>query len=333
MTTRQFTKTSPDKVNELFAKLFDTSDNAVKTRERLFAELKSELALLASLHEQYLFPVLRQNDETRDLVDDAINDNRETEALVAQLDGMPKNDAEFLKGLAGLRKVFQQHIRDDKNELLPAVLKVLGEEEARAVAEQVVDEMAQAEEAKRSEAEQKRLETRQDREQAENVQLIAEGMATTVRTGLEGAQDIASSVQDAVSTGVTAATELARRSTDHAMRFAALSRPEGWLPGQATDNLRTLARSGTAFASRVQDLSQEWFQMSQNRLQRNLDAWNALVRCRSVQDLVAVQTSLVRDNLEQTIENTRRVAELSAGLVDEAARTVERQVQRTDRAA
>src|SRR3712207_5940292 len=192
-TTKKFTQTSPDKLNELFAKLFDTSDNAVKTRERLFAELKSELALLASLHEQYLFPVLRQNDETRDLVDDAINDNRETEALVAQLDGMPKNDAEFLKGLAGLRKVFQQHIRDDKNELLPAVLKVLGEEEARAVAEQVVDEMAQAEEAKRSEAEQKRLETRQDREQAENVQVIAEGMATTVRTGLEGAQDIASS--------------------------------------------------------------------------------------------------------------------------------------------
>src|SRR3712207_578795 len=119
-TTKKFSQTSPDKVNELFAKLFDTSDNAVKTRERLFADLKDELALLANLHEQYLFPVLRNSQETRDLVNEAINDNKETQALLAELDGIPKNDAAFLKRLGDLRRVFQQHIRDDKNELLPA---------------------------------------------------------------------------------------------------------------------------------------------------------------------------------------------------------------------
>ena len=33
----------PAKANELFAKLSETSDGAVKTRERLFAELKADL--------------------------------------------------------------------------------------------------------------------------------------------------------------------------------------------------------------------------------------------------------------------------------------------------
>jgi hypothetical protein len=70
-------------------------------------------------------------------------------------------------------------------------------------------------------------------------------------------------------------------------------------------------------------MSQEWLEMSQNRLQKNLDGLNALVRCRSILDFVAVQRSLARDNLELTIENSRRVAELSARMVDETARTVQ----------
>ena len=41
-----------------------------------------------------------------------------------------------------LRRAFQQHIRDDRKELLPAVLKVLSDEEANVIAETVEDEMA-----------------------------------------------------------------------------------------------------------------------------------------------------------------------------------------------
>ena len=39
-TIRQLIQTSPAKANELFGKLVETSGNAVKTRERLFSELK-----------------------------------------------------------------------------------------------------------------------------------------------------------------------------------------------------------------------------------------------------------------------------------------------------
>ena len=46
-TIRQLIQTGPAKANELFAKLGDTSENAVKSRERLFADLKEELELLA----------------------------------------------------------------------------------------------------------------------------------------------------------------------------------------------------------------------------------------------------------------------------------------------
>ena len=67
-TIKQLIQTSPTKANELIARLLDTSDTAIKTRERLLADLKAELELLAKLEEEHLFPVLRKHKETKDLV-------------------------------------------------------------------------------------------------------------------------------------------------------------------------------------------------------------------------------------------------------------------------
>jgi len=272
MTTRTFSQTPPDKANELFEKLLATSDNAAKTRERLLSDLKEELDLLANLQEQHLFPVLNKHG-LQDLVQEAIQDNQETSALLAELDGTPKNNGEFLKKVTELRKVFQQHIRDDKKELLPAVLKVLSDEEAEAVAEQVQDEMASVEEAKRAEA-------KRAREQIEIVQQVTDDVTNTVQAGAEGAQVMARTMQEAVQTGLSTASELARG---------------------------------------VQDVSREWFELSQKRLLKNLDGLSSLAQCRSVPDFMAVQTSLIRDNLEQTLDNSRRMVERSAQRVSRTA--------------
>jgi acyl-CoA synthetase (AMP-forming)/AMP-acid ligase II len=124
-TIRQLIQTSPAKANELFAKLAETSGNAVKTRERLFAELKEELELQMRLEEQHLFPVLRKRKETKDLVPDSLNNNKETRKALSELERIPKESEAFASKVAELRKAFQQHVRDDRKELLPAVLKAL----------------------------------------------------------------------------------------------------------------------------------------------------------------------------------------------------------------
>jgi hypothetical protein len=166
MTLRQVIHSGPAKANELFAKLAETGDGAVKTRERLFAELKAELELLAGLEEQHLFPALRKRPETKSLAADALVDNKQVRALLAELETMPKEGQDFPCMLAELRKVFQRHVRDEKRELLPAVAKALSEEEAQTVAEKIAAGKADAEEAQREEAERQRAEARREREQA-----------------------------------------------------------------------------------------------------------------------------------------------------------------------
>src|SRR5215211_1274454 len=163
-TIRQLIQTSPAKANELFAKLTETSGNAVKTREKLFADLKSELELQIKLEEQHLFPVLKKRKETKDLVSGALNDNKQTRKLLTELERTPKESEEFASKVAELRKAFQQHVRDERKEFLPAVLKALDDEEDEAIVGKIDGAKAEMEEAKRAEAEERRAAAREERE-------------------------------------------------------------------------------------------------------------------------------------------------------------------------
>ncbi|WP_134500277.1 phasin family protein [Microvirga pakistanensis] len=322
MTNGRFSRVPPDRANELFERLLTTSNTALKTRERLLADLKEELELLASLQEEHLFPVLRRHG-MQDLVLESTNDNQETSALLSELEGMPKNTAEFLDKVAELRRMFQQHIRDDKKQLLPAVLKVLSDEEANAMVETVEDEMASMDDTKRAEA-------RRSREQVEAVQRVTENVADTLRASVEGAQTMAQAMQEAVGNSFGVFSELTRRSTGQGLRMA--GQPDGVALGlseEAAQNLRAVAQSSSALVRGLQDVSREVADRSQKRLQRNLDGLNALARCRSMTDLLEVQSSLLRDNLEQTVENSRRIAELTLQMAEEATRTVTVQVEKT----
>jgi hypothetical protein len=167
MNLRILMQAGPAKANELFAKLSETSDGAVKTREKLFAELKTELELHASLEEQHLFPILRRNAETKELVGGAIKDNKDLRAKLAALETLPKNDDAFPERLKELQKTFRQHARDEKRELLPAVQRALSEEQVQSVAEKIEAGVAEAERTKHDELEARRAQAREEREQAE----------------------------------------------------------------------------------------------------------------------------------------------------------------------
>jgi hypothetical protein len=359
-TIRQLIQTSPARANELFAKLVDTSENAVKTRERLFADLKEELELLASLEEQHLFPVLRKHKDLKDLVREALNDNKATRKLLTELDHTPKEGEEFATRVAELKRVFQQHVRDDKKELLPAVLKALSDEEADAVVERIEAEKAEIEEAKRAEAEERRAEARrerekaeaeqarieaaeraeaeerraaarQEREEAKRVQQAAETVVNTAWAAPRTAQQAATAAQEVVRSGVSTTAEVAQRTTDQVTEVLGAARQRTQdLTECATQNLQAVTRSSAIVAQGFQEASGDCLEMVQERVQKNLDGMNALVRCRTLPEFLEAQSLLFRDNLELTLTNSRRIAELSARIAETAARTA---TAETDRSA
>jgi hypothetical protein len=347
-TIRQLLQASPDKANELFAKLVDTSETAVKTREKLFADLKEELELLASLEEQHLFPVLRNHKDLKDLVREAINDNKSTRKLLTELDHTPKNSEEFATRVAELKRVFQQHVRDDKKELLPAVLKALSDEEAEAVVESIEAGKAEIEEAKRAEAEERKAQLRRERDRAEaerarleeaqraeaaerravarqqreeagRVQQAAEAVVNTAWAAPRAAQQAARTTQEVVQTTVGTASDVAQRTSDQVTQGLGAARQRTQdMTERASQSLQAVTQSSTVLARGFQDASGEYFEMVQERVQKNLDGINAVVRCRTLPEFLAAQGSLFRSNMELTLANSRRIAEISARFAEGA---------------
>lgn len=164
MTLRTLMLAGPAKAAELFTRLADTTDTAVKTRERVFAELKAGLEQHVDLEERHLFPILRKQPDTKDLVAAAIRDNKDLRAKLAELEALPKNDETFLSKVSELQKTFRQHARDDKRELLPAVQAALSEEQVQGVVEKMETSLADAEQVRLDQAEQKRAAARHERE-------------------------------------------------------------------------------------------------------------------------------------------------------------------------
>src|SRR5579875_3645464 len=165
---------APAKATDLFTRLAETSNNAVKTRERLFAELKAGLDQHIGLEEQHLFPILRKQPETKELVTAAIRENKELRAKLDELEALPKGDEAFLGKLAELQKVFRQHARDDKRELLPAVEKALNEDQLESVVGKMESSIAEADQVLQDQAEERRAAARQQREQREQAELLAQ---------------------------------------------------------------------------------------------------------------------------------------------------------------
>ncbi|WP_406857199.1 DUF2382 domain-containing protein [Alsobacter sp. KACC 23698] len=219
-TIRQLFQTGPAKANEVFARLVDTSDGALKTREKLFSELKDELDLLATLEEKHLFPALRRNTDTKELVSEALSDNKVKRALLDDLAPMAKDSEEFATKLAELRNVHQKSVRTEKNELLPGILSALSDEEAQAVVEKIETERAEIEGERRAQAEQRRAEAKQKRD--EDGRLEAERREESERA--QERQAVARQTLDAAAqTGeaaVDGATQIARNAAAGAQRVA-----------------------------------------------------------------------------------------------------------------
>ena len=67
-------------------------------------------------------------------------------------------------------------------------------------------------------------------------------------------------------------------------------------------------------------------------MEQSLNKFEGLVRCRTPQDLAAVQSEFLRDNLESFLQCTRRIAEMSVQVADEANKPTAEAVERAQAA-
>jgi len=137
----------------------------------------------------------------------------------------------------------------------------------------------------------------------------------TARAGEREATDRA---EDVMKTGM----QSAQRVAEEFGRVLGIGGQNEDLTRQATENLAAITETGSVLMRGFEDVSREWLELTRERLRKNAEGMTKLTQCRTLPNLAAVQSDLARDNLNQIIDLTRRIAERSMQVADEAAKTI-----------
>ena len=121
------------KVAGILEKIDATTERGVKTREELFAQLKTELDVHARIEETIFYPALEQADETRDITLEAFEEHRLVKQLLGELATLGKDKEEWTAKFTVLKENIEHHVEEEEGEMFTKARKVLSEEDAQAL--------------------------------------------------------------------------------------------------------------------------------------------------------------------------------------------------------
>lgn len=122
-------KTDHEKVAGILEKIEGTTERALKTREELFTQLKSELDVHAAIEESIFYPVLEKADESRDITLEAFEEHRLVKQLLSELEAEAKDDETWTAKFSVLKEQIEHHVEEEEGEMFKKARKVLTKEE------------------------------------------------------------------------------------------------------------------------------------------------------------------------------------------------------------
>jgi hypothetical protein len=150
--------------------------------------------------------------------------------------------------------------------------------------------------------------------------------ADAARNGLNKIVDLrehaTENTRHIVQKSVETASHHAREATERFTRTIGFTGEDSErLARQSKQNIEAVTRCGTVLTQAFQDVSRSWFGLAQKQFQHNLDGMNKLVRAKSLQEFTAIQSELVREGLQQMVQDGKAITETSARAIEEASKT------------
>lgn len=326
MTLRQTIQAAPGKTTELIKKLSGTSNQAVKTRENLFAQLSEELTRYVEIEQEHFLPMLRKHPGTKDLAVDALKGNKELLASVNKLSEMPKDSDDFLPALDSLNENFQQYVRNERKELLPAVLKAFSDEEASALAESIQGAVADAEKSKRDEKREEAAQAKRDTEeasrQAEEAKQAKAAERSVARANKE-AERIASEANEkaleTIAHGAATVQEGSRKVaasiTERSQVLAEDSQDALAIYGETSEKMRDDVKAMTASSAvsvgAVTEIFSVWSEWFNTAARVNADSAQKLMQARSLQQVAELQQEFATSALRNWRDRNAKILEIT----------------------
>ncbi len=117
-----------DKARQLIAKLKDTSDQARKTRRKLFDEFKLEMWVHHKIEEAVLYATLRENKDMHSEAMEAFNEHHVANGLIEELDTFSVNSEDWAVKFGSLAELIEHHMDEEEDDIFPAARQFLADD-------------------------------------------------------------------------------------------------------------------------------------------------------------------------------------------------------------
>jgi len=130
-------KADHEKVAGILETIEQTTERAIKSRDEMFAQLKSELDLHAMIEEEIFYPALEESEETRDITLEAYEEHRMVKQLLAELEAEPKDTEEWTAKFTVLKENIEHHVEEEEGEMFTKARKALSNEDIERLGEEL----------------------------------------------------------------------------------------------------------------------------------------------------------------------------------------------------
>jgi hypothetical protein len=175
---------------------------------------------------------------------------------------------------------------------------------------------------------------RKSSEQAERIgQSAAEMNSQASRTGADVLTRHVETTQQVLQSGAEMAAKLTQHSAQQFARSLGLAEDAGQTTQAYARNLSAILQSTSMLAEMTQGITRELLDLGRTHLEQNLDRFDRMLHSRGPQDFLAVQSEMVRNNLEGFLGCSRRLAEQSMRTTEDLARRFKDTAEQNRRAA
>src|SRR6476620_3980806 len=110
-------KDDHQKMRKLLNELESTTERGVKTREDLYARIKSELTVHEIIEEEIFYPALKNHPKATDIVLEGYEEHHVVDLVMAELEGTPVDDETWGAKAKVMKENIEHHMEEEEGEM------------------------------------------------------------------------------------------------------------------------------------------------------------------------------------------------------------------------
>lgn len=129
-------KQEHQEVRELLEKLSESSEKAIKTRQKGFEKLRAELNAHSRAEEEVFYAALRDHENAHSDVLEGEQEHHMVDVLLEEMSQLEVSDERWTAKLTVLKEQVEHHADEEEQDMFKKAKKILSTEQAKSLAEE-----------------------------------------------------------------------------------------------------------------------------------------------------------------------------------------------------